>query len=118
MRTNLVKEALRIVKKLKINNASFINRDITNVSFDDFDAFYYYNPFVELIAVADLVDNSIEFNKSKFNESEKYVFQQLDKKPIGTRVVTYCSPNFFLPDSYFAKEILNDGALVFWEKTL
>jgi len=40
----------------------------------------------------------------------------LAKKEKGTKLVTYLSASFNLPESYFAVEILNDGDLVFWEK--
>ena len=73
LRSNLVKEAAQIAKKLNIPNVSFINDDITNIGFEHFDAFYFYNPFGEHIAVADWIDKAIDFSEKQLFVLEKYV---------------------------------------------
>ena len=116
LRNNLVDEANKIKTDLSLNNISFINQNITTISFKEYDAFYFYNPFCEHTAIADWIDDKTDLSLKKLAEYEKHIYLELAKKEKGTRVVTYLSPNFTLPNTYFAKEILENGDLVFWEK--
>lgn len=117
LRSNLVDCANTIKKTENLNNVSFINANITSIDFDSYTSFYFYNPFVEHKAVKDWIDKSIPFSEEKHTEYSEYIVSQLIKKPVGTRVVTYFSPDFYLPSTYFAVEVLLEGNLVFWEKT-
>jgi len=117
IRKNLLEEAKKVSHQFRVQNISFLNKDIIDVSFYEYDAFYYYNPFCEHIATADWIDRTIDFSEGKLKKYEKHIQQELANKPKGTRVVTYRSPNFQLPESYLAVEILEEGVLVYWEKT-
>jgi hypothetical protein len=116
LRKNLFEEAELIQQKKGIKNISFLNENITSIDLGKFNAFYYYNPFGEHMAVAGWIDKSITFSEKTFNDYEGYFHKHLSGKQIGTRVATYFSPSFYLPDSYYAVEILFDGNLIFWEK--
>lgn len=116
LRKNLVEESKKMSQQFNMQNIHFINKDIVDVPFSNYDSFYYYNPFCEYTAIADKIDDSILFSEKQLKDYNYYVFNELKKKPIGTRVVTYLSPNFQLPNAYAAQEILEEGALVFWQK--
>ena len=116
-RKNLFNEANIILDKLSINNVEFIHANITEIDFKKYNAFYYYNPFGEQIAVSDWIDKEIVFSEEKLNFYEEFVFNQLDKMPENTKVVTYYSERFYLPKSYQIKNMMFDGELVLWEKT-
>jgi len=116
LRKNLVDEANKIKEELGLKKVSFLNQNITTVSFKEYDAFYFYNPFCEHAAVADWIDKKTDLSLEKLAEYENHIYDELAKKEKGTKVVTYLSAIFNLPESYFAVEILNDGDLVFWEK--
>ena len=116
LRKNLVDEANKIKEELGLKKVSFLNQNITTVSFKEYDAFYFYNPFCEHTAVADWIDKKADISLEKLAEYENHIYDELAKKEKGTKLVTYLSASFNLPESYFAVEILNDGDLVFWEK--
>lgn len=117
IRKSLIEEAKLIASKKKLINVSFLHQNVTTLDFSAYNAFYFYNPFGEQVAIADWVDENLSFSEKKLNEYENFIFEQFTTLPKGTRVATYYSPNFYLPNSYFPKEILEDGTLVFWEKT-
>jgi len=115
-RKNLFNEANIILDKLSIDNVEFIHANITEIDFKNYNAFYYYNPFGEQIAVSDWIDKEVPFSEDKLNYYEEFVFNQLDEMPENTRVVTYYSEKFHLPKSYKIKNMMFDGELVLWEK--
>lgn len=115
-RENLYNEAKAIMGKLSINNVEFIHANVTEIDFKNFNAFYYYNPFGEQIAISDWIDKNISFSEEKLGQYEEFVFNQLDQMPLNTRVVTYYSEKFYLPKSYQIKNMMFDGELVLWEK--
>lgn len=116
-RRNLVNETNRLKNKLKLNRINIINENIINIDFKEFDSFYYFNPFCEQIAEYDLIDDKINTSDSIYESYENHVFNQLEKSKIGTRLVTYHSPNFYPPASYKIKDMMYEGQLVFWKKT-
>lgn len=115
-RPDLVRIGKKICADKKLENVSFINSDITQIEFNKYNAFYYYNPFCEQIALDDFIDDTITFSHDKYRMYEDYVFSQLEKQPIGTRIVTYCSQRFALPSSYSLKNVSFNGSLALWVK--
>ncbi len=117
-RGDLVEIAEKVKNQLQLENVTFRNDDIVNVPFEDYTAFYYYNPFCEYIAEFDRVDDTITYDPDTYRYYEDYVIDQLDLLPVKTRVVTYCSGTFPLPASYEMRDLLYDGKLALWVKTL
>ena len=115
-RKELIDEANAVKEFVQAENATFIHGNINQVDFTAYEAFYYYNPFYEHVVDFGRIDKLIDFSKEKFEAYEQYVFKELDACPKGTRVVTYCSSDFFLPKEYFLKEMKHNGRLLFWEK--
>ena len=108
----------RLLKKYKISNAQFIQANITSIDFQDYDAFYLFNPFYENILKYEKMDDSLELENELYDIYSNYVKEQLDKMPVGTRVATYFSAYDEIPDSY--KKQFNDDQekITFWEKTV
>lgn len=116
MREDLVNVFQDTIDMLGLGDVQIIHDNVLNVEFKDFDAFYYYNPFCEQIAINGKIDNTIEFSQDKYREYEDYVIDQLDTTKVGTKIVTYCSETFTLPSSYELKNMYFDGKLALWEK--
>ena len=116
IRETLVDEAQKVKKKFKTDNVKFLNENITDVSFNDYNSFYYYNPFCEQIATADWIDKTLKFSEIKFNQYKEHVRQQLKKALIGSRVVIYCSDNDVIPEGYSLSNIGYEGQLQLWIK--
>ena len=116
-RLDLIKVANSVNKKLNIHNVEYIHSDITEIDFQKYNSFYYYNPFCEQISISEVIDNSISFSPEKYREYEDYVIEQFEDLPINTKVVTYFSETFTFPDSYELKGLKLEGKLALWIKT-
>tara|TARA_R110001592_G_scaffold181715_2_gene424540 strand:- start:2130 stop:2717 length:588 start_codon:yes stop_codon:yes gene_type:complete len=116
IRKTLVDEAQKVKKKLKTDNVNFLNEDITGIDFNDYNSFYYFNPFCEQIATADWIDKTLKFSEIKFNQYKEHVRKQLKNALIGTRIVIYCSDNDVIPEGYSLSNIGYEGQLQLWIK--
>ncbi|PWK80159.1 putative methyltransferase [Mucilaginibacter oryzae] len=91
---------------LDLANARFIHADITQVDFDKFDHFYFYNSFFENIDTENAIDDTIEVSHSLYEYYNRYLLAVLKDKPAGTRIVTYQSLGEMVPDNY---ELVDQG---------
>ena len=89
VREDLVSAARAAVSRLQLSNVKILQRNITDVSFDNYDAFYLYNPFEENMAKGNKIDAAIPLSPLLFKRYNNYVASQLGLKPLGTQVVTY-----------------------------
>jgi len=116
IRKDLHEEAQRIKQKLNIPNLNFIHADIKEINFSDYDAFYYYNPFCEHIAISEQIDQEIIFSEEKYYEYEDFVVQEMEKLKEGTIIILHHAKTFMLSKNYRLIDILENGELTFWVK--
>lgn len=100
----------------KIPNANFLNANILDIDFADYDAFYIFNPFLENIDSSARMDTLINSKEGDYETFRKYVHDQLDKKPIGTRLASYFTNVSQIPESFELKSSMFGDTLRFWEK--
>jgi hypothetical protein len=105
-----------IAQKYNLTNLLFINSNITDISFKDYDGFYLFNPFYENMNASGKMDDLVELKRELYDEYSLYVKIQLDTKPIGTKLVTYFSYLTEIPKSYKMQFSDFDGKLKMWEK--
>jgi len=117
-RESLVRISNSLAKKHGIQNVEFIHANIDQVSFEDYDAFYFYNSFYENLDQSCPIDNSILPNRDLYYTYTKYLRDQLQKMPIGTRVVTYWSGWDEIPLSFNMEYTACNGLLNFWRKSI
>jgi SAM-dependent methyltransferase len=115
-RKSLFDEAQKMKFDLNLTTVNFINENITNVDFTKFDAIYYFNPFCEEVAISDWIEKDAIFSSQQYYSYQAYIFKELLKLKIGTKVVKYCSDDFELPHSYMLKEASFGGLLQLWVK--
>lgn len=115
-RKSLIKLSERLALKHNINNVKFIHSNITQISFSDYDAFYFYNPFQENIDTSCPIDNSVLLKEELFHLYTNYVRDQLSKTPIGTKLVTYWSNWNEIPENFDLEFTAYSGFLSFWKK--
>ncbi|HNP18950.1 MAG TPA: methyltransferase domain-containing protein [Fulvivirga sp.] len=115
-RESLVKLSQKIAENHNIDRLEFIHANITEISFSDYEAFYFFNPFYENIERFSAIDDSVELTEKLYFSYSEYVRRQLSKTPIGTRLVTYCSNWTEIPEGFDIKLTANNGKLNFWEK--
>ncbi|CAH0205277.1 class I SAM-dependent methyltransferase [Chryseobacterium sp. WG14] len=117
-RASLTKISKKIASRNKIDNVEFIHANINEISFLDYDAFYFFNSFYENIDTTCLIDNTVMPEKDLYYAYSDYVKEQLDKTPVGTRLVTYWSKWDEIPSSFDIVGTDCNGLLNFWKKTV
>ena len=113
-RTYLVELSEKLAKELQLENIYFICDNITNIDFEKYDHFYFYNSFYENIQGTQKIDSSIEYSTELYNYYNCYLFKQLIKKPAGTRLVTYHSFGNEIPPFYEVVHTDYNEYLKFW----
>ena len=118
LRESLFATALRISKRYNLLNIEFVHANITDISFKDFDAFYFFNAFYENVSRLGVgkINNELDLSRELYDTYSFYVKQQLDSMPVGTKLVTYFSFSKEIPDSYHLQFTDFDGKLKMWEK--
>src|SRR5690606_24666901 len=115
-RIELVKLSQKIAETYHINNVEFFHSNITEISFSDYDAFYFYNPFYENIDSSLLIDNKIVLDEKLYFTYSQYVENQLKQTPVGTRLVTYWSMWLVRPEGFDRELTAYNGKVNFWIK--
>jgi SAM-dependent methyltransferase len=89
-RAYLVEAARESASRSGAERASFIHSNVLDVDFAEFDAFYFFNPFLELIdPPAFPIDRLVPRSPSLHGELVATTCQRLRQARPGTRVVTY-----------------------------
>ncbi|MBA3962878.1 MAG: methyltransferase domain-containing protein [Chthoniobacterales bacterium] len=114
-RTDLVAVARRAATKLELSNVKFLRGNVLEMSFEDYDAFYLYNPFAENIA-GHRIDATVPLTIRLFKSYIRYVASQLGRRPLGTRVVTYAGYADEIPACYDCEACFFDDDLKLWVK--
>ena len=99
-RQELVHQAEKIQQKTQISNARFTHANITEINFEEFDHFYYYNSFFENIDLQNAIDDTIEISMNLYRYYIQYLFVALQQKPAGTKLVTFQSLEQEIPPGY------------------
>lgn len=115
-RSNLVELSTELAQKLQLANVSFIHDNITNIEFENFDHFYFYNSFYENVKGTQKIDSCIQYSDELYHYYNRYLYKQLNKKPAGTRLVTYHSFGIETPSGYEIVHTDYNEFLKFWVK--
>lgn len=116
-RKNLIVHAETAREKLRIENASFIHANFTQLDFKSFDHFYFFNSFYENLAGTEKIDDSIDYSSELYNYYSHYLYRQLEEKPKGTKLATFHSLEDEIPKSYRELNSEFNNLLKFWIKT-
>jgi hypothetical protein len=109
----------RTAKLLNIQNLTFIDGNMLSEDWDEYDAFYFFNPFWEnRMSPLTRIDLSVEVSEIKFEAYVDAVTKRLDTLRKKTRVVTYHGFGGLPPSSYECLISLHigSGCLEMWEK--
>ena len=115
-REDLVKYAEAALRVVGLRNVSFIHGNITEIDFENYDHFYFYNSFYENLATAEKIDDHITYSIELYNQYNRFFYKQLEKKPSGTRVATYHGMDDILPPDYLEGGTDLDDLLKYWVK--
>lgn len=115
-RKELLDIAVEMKCKLDLDNLTFLHGNFTQLDFTQFDHFYFFNSFHENIEGTPKIDYKIEYSLSLYNYYNSYLFSQLKKMPVGTRVATYHTLEDQMPPGYYVVKTQFDKHLKFWIK--
>ncbi|WP_395745338.1 class I SAM-dependent methyltransferase [Prosthecobacter sp.] len=116
-RGRLVEAAREMLEHRCITGVEIVYGNITTVSFAAFDAFYLFNPFEENILPMLRIDREVEMEARLYDDYTLHVQTELERKPLGTRVVTYYGSCAEVPDCYECVKTADGGMLKLWVKT-
>lgn len=116
-RTGLCNIAKEVCSRFNLTKVEIINANILDITFTDFDAFYFFNPFQENLSVNERIDDEVTLQRELFLLYSHFVKEQLDTMPVGTKMVTYHSFQKEIPESYSLKLSAFNEKLKVWEKT-
>jgi SAM-dependent methyltransferase len=115
-RSSLIKHAQAANDRLGLGNVSFIHGNFTQLNFEHYQHFYFYNSFYENLASTDKIDYSIDYSGELYDYYTRYLFKQLEQRPAGTRLATYHSPEDEIPKDYHVVGSEMENLLKFWIK--
>ncbi len=81
-------------------NVNFMHGNLTELDFDNYDHFYFYNPFYENIEPDSRIDYAVKTSFELYDRYSRFVYEMLDKKAPETRLVTFHGPDKQVPPSY------------------
>lgn len=115
-RNELVKAANTALEILQLPNVSFVSANIIAIDLKAYDHFYFFNSFYENLDDHFKIDNEILYSRELYSTYKSYLFKQLEKKPIGTRLATFHSTEDEVPEQYHEVGVSDDSLLKFWIK--
>jgi len=115
-RENLYHFSNQLLQQYRLPNIDFIHSNITNINFKDFDAFYFFNSFIENMSESEVMDNAVPINPRLYGQYTQYLREQFAGMPIGTRLATYWGNSEEVPRGYMIQSSGFHGELKMWEK--
>lgn len=115
-RPGLAKIANELIIKYELDNAIVQCGDVVEIDFQDFDAFYMYNPFFENLVPSMRLNNEVELTMSLYTYYFKRTEEKLNRTKAGTRLVTYHGNNFEIPQTFRKIKEDAEGNLKLWIK--
>ena len=116
-RPALLAAARAAAAELGLHEVQFLDANVLDLSFADYDAFYIFNPFEENMFNGHKIDAAVPLSLDLFKRYTSYVAAELGARPIGTRVVTYMGYADEIPSCYSCESTLFGDDLKVWVKT-
>lgn len=102
--------------EINVDNVSFIHGNLTDLDYDDYDHFYFYNSFYENIEPGSRIDYAVTTSVELYERYSRFVYAMLDAKKSGTRLVTYYGRETQIPPSYNLIDQAYNKMLKMWIK--
>jgi SAM-dependent methyltransferase len=116
-RKDLIQLANKAKENIAVDNATFIHGNFTRMDLTGFDHFYFYNSFYENLVEDEFhIDENIEYSLSIYEYYTQYLLNVLDRKPVGTKLVTYHSYREIVPPGFYLVKSLYGSLLRCWIK--
>lgn len=118
IRQNLINISNSIKTKYAIPNTSFFQKDVLQMDFSGYDGIYFFNSFQEKIDKTSVIDRHSEISVDMYMTYVNHIFNELNKVPVGTKLVTYYSEEFYVPKTFKLISTHIKGELKFYLKDM
>jgi hypothetical protein len=115
-REELFHHAQTAQEQVGVSNVQFIHGNLTDLDYDLYDHFYFYNPFYENIEPGSRIDYTVSTSFELYRHYTLFIYEMLDKKPAGTKLVTFHAPDKQIPASYQLTDNSYSRVLKMWVK--
>ncbi len=115
-RYKLHRYALAAKDVAQVGNAEFVHENITRLDLSSYDNFYFYNAFFENLDDNDRIDEEVAYSTNLYIQYCRHLYRSLERKPVGTRLVTFHSMQDEVPPSFQATYVSDDLQLKMWIK--
>jgi predicted RNA methylase len=106
----------KLNSKYKFKNIQFLNKNITEMDFKNYNVFYFFNSFLEQIDDTAMLDDNYERSSLIYGIYETFLRNELSKLPAGTIVITYHAHSDQIPRGYEVAKYAFDCKLLMWIK--
>lgn len=103
-----------MISRFQLSNSIVQHGNVVELDFQNFDAFYMYNPFFENLLSARRLNDEVELAGSLYSYYINQIRYKLDCSKPGTRLVTFHGNNFDVPESFKKVHEAERGLLKFW----
>jgi SAM-dependent methyltransferase len=118
IRKHFIDFSNKLKEEYQVHNASFFHKDVLQIDFSGYDAIYFFNSFQEKIDASSIIDRDSAVSVEMYIAYTNHIFNELNKVPIGTKLVTYYSEDFYVPSSFKLLSTHINGELKFYLKDL
>jgi hypothetical protein len=116
IRQHFVDVSNALKQQHNVTNVSFFHKDVLQMDFSGYDAIYFFNSFQEKIDASSIIDRDSEVSVEMYIAYTNHIFNELNKVPVGTKLVTYYSEDFYVPASFKLLSTHINGELKFYLK--
>lgn len=100
----------------QVENVEFVNENFTRVDLSSYDNFYFYNSFFENLDDNDRIDEEVAYSTNLYIQYCRHFYRALERKPAGTRLVTFHSLQDEVPPAFQVVYVSDDLQLKMWIK--
>lgn len=113
-RKSVAQVANNMISVFQLPNSIVQHGNVTDLDFQNFDAFYMYNPFFENLLQTRRLNDEVQLEGSLYGYYFRHVGHKLDCLKPGTRLVTFHGNNFDAPPSFKKAKEAEGGSLKLW----
>lgn len=118
IRENFINLSDQLKEQHQLTNASFFLQDVMEMNLTGYHGIYFFNSFQEKIDPTSAIDHNSEVSVEQYIQYTNHIFNELNKVPAGTKLVTYFSEDFCVPNSFKLLQTHFNGELKFYLKDL
>jgi SAM-dependent methyltransferase len=110
-REELYRYAIAAQQATGVKNVSFLHENLTDTDLNSYDNFYFYNSFFENLDEQDTIDDQYDHSVNRYVYYTRYLFNALEERPAGTRLVYFHSLGDEVPSAYQLVDASDDMLL-------